>query len=301
MLNAYIAQQKIAQSIENDNERLTHGTCILRSLLQIAAITSLEILIKKTPFPENNEQVVTLANRFFNPPDSLPIEILDASTPTIRSLVSDSFNLGWYKGDKASKPNLVASLQEWLAFRNNKLAHGALSTEDIKEWAPKTLAIIDHCLKCFSDFLPQTNNNELVTNIDSDSLLITTPLVYENHLIIIKKVVNRKGIWQIEVQTLNRERSFQGTVDLPRNSVFETINSNNKDRFSLREVSFNGKSSSIFSNVPARQTNTFVGREKEVASLTEWINDEEDTKYCLIYGDGGIGKTTLALEFLRAC
>ena len=28
----------------------------------------------------------------------------------------------------------------------------------------------------------------------------------------------------------------------------------------------------------------------------EWV-DDEDSRYCLVYGDGGYGKTTLVLEF----
>lgn len=50
--------------------------------------------------------------------------------------------------------------------------------------------------------------------------------------------------------------------------------------------------------VPERITQDFVGRSKEMKELIEWFNDV-DSRSCLIYGDGGIGKTTLALEFLH--
>lgn len=55
----------------------------------------------------------------------------------------------------------------------------------------------------------------------------------------------------------------------------------------------------MFSNVPVRQTSIFEGRSKELKALTEWMNEPDESKYCLIFGDGGIGKTTLALEFLN--
>lgn len=40
----------------------------------------------------------------------------------------------------------------------------------------------------------------------------------------------------------------------------------------------------------------FTGRRKELQELADWA-DDEDSRACLVYGDGGIGKTTLVLEF----
>lgn len=50
--------------------------------------------------------------------------------------------------------------------------------------------------------------------------------------------------------------------------------------------------------IPYKQTDTFEGREKEINELREWWNDK-DSRTCLVFGDGGIGKTTLVLEFLN--
>jgi tetratricopeptide (TPR) repeat protein len=49
--------------------------------------------------------------------------------------------------------------------------------------------------------------------------------------------------------------------------------------------------------LPERTTDTFTGREAEIAKLWDWYNDEGN-RACLVYGDGGIGKTTLVMEFL---
>lgn len=300
MINLYVAQRNLAQSIDNDTDRLSYSICILRSLLQLAAITSLEIIEKRTPFPENNEQIPVLAHKFSRPLDSLPIEILDESTPIIRSLINNSFNHGWYKGEKTLSPGLAQTLQEWLAFRNDKIGHGALSTKDSNEWAPKTLNIIDHCIECFSDFLPKIGSDgKQKSYIASEEIQISIPMTYENQPIVIKRIHKRKGIWQMEFQTLSRENSLSRATDLPNTSFFETLSSNSKDKFSLREVPFKRQMASIYNNIPSRQTDIFVGRNKEIDRLTEWINDEDGVKYCLIYGEGGIGKTTLALEFLN--
>ena len=50
--------------------------------------------------------------------------------------------------------------------------------------------------------------------------------------------------------------------------------------------------------LPERLTDTFTGREEKLAELRDWFNDL-DSWACMVFGDGGVGKTTLILEFLH--
>lgn len=50
--------------------------------------------------------------------------------------------------------------------------------------------------------------------------------------------------------------------------------------------------------LPSRLTNDFTGRENELSELLDWLDDTE-SRACMLYGDGGIGKTTLAVEFIH--
>jgi tetratricopeptide (TPR) repeat protein len=50
--------------------------------------------------------------------------------------------------------------------------------------------------------------------------------------------------------------------------------------------------------IPNRLTTDFTGRDKELADLVDWLDDTE-SRACMLYGDGGIGKTTLAVEFIH--
>lgn len=50
--------------------------------------------------------------------------------------------------------------------------------------------------------------------------------------------------------------------------------------------------------VPERLTDDFTGRERELEELRDWLEDTE-SRACMLYGDGGIGKTTLAIEFVQ--
>ncbi len=50
--------------------------------------------------------------------------------------------------------------------------------------------------------------------------------------------------------------------------------------------------------LPDKLTNSFTGRDYELKELSDWI-DDLDSRASLLYGDGGIGKTTLAVEFIH--
>ena len=85
---------------------------------------------------------------------------------------------------------------------------------------------------------------------------------------------------------------------MPSDTIFDVGVELGSLRFGLKDVEVGDRVQSIYYNVPVRQTDTFEGRTKELDTLKEWMEDE-DTRFCLIYGDGGYGKTTLALEFLN--
>lgn len=50
--------------------------------------------------------------------------------------------------------------------------------------------------------------------------------------------------------------------------------------------------------LPDRLTQHFTGRIKELVELEDWL-DDLDSRACMLIGDGGIGKTTLAIEFVH--
>lgn len=51
-------------------------------------------------------------------------------------------------------------------------------------------------------------------------------------------------------------------------------------------------------SMPDRKTDSFTGRLSQIDELLEWYEDE-GARACLVYGDGGFGKTTLAIEFVH--
>lgn len=55
-----------------------------------------------------------------------------------------------------------------------------------------------------------------------------------------------------------------------------------------------------FVHIPDRlaSTDVFTGRAKEMSALADWA-DDPDSRKCMVWGDGGVGKTTLVVEFLH--
>lgn len=299
MRNLFEAQLMVAESLPSNSEKFNYLSSILRSLYQIAAVTALEIIQELTPDAVDNAALGAFAKRFNQPTDGLPVEILEVATPVIRSYVARTYCTGWFERDSTYGDTLAAVASAWVAFRNKKPGHGVLSKADIDEWAPKLTVLVVRSLKCFGETLPSIFADTLRVSVGSSDLLIKTPLLRDGSAVVISGVESRKGIWKFEGQTLAWNRSDSFTVDLPEGSVFEELESNFPSKFSVIDLEFEGRRHSVFSNIPVRQTSIFEGRSKELRALTEWLNEPEESRFCLIFGDGGIGKTTLALEFLN--
>lgn len=300
MRNLYESQLAVTDQLESSSEKINHLCSVLRSLFQVAAVTALEIVREQTPEVLDNAALGAFAKRFNQPTDGLPVEILEVATPVIRSYVSRTYHSGWFERDPEHGNTLAAEALAWVKFRNKKPAHGVLSKADADEWAPKLAALLRRSLACFSNTLPRVVDvDSLEVSLGSSELMLKTPLVYAGLPVVISSVETRKGIWKFEGQTLAWDKSDSFTVDLPEGSVFEELESNFPSKFDVIELEFDGGKYSVFSNVPVRQTSTFEGRSKELEALTAWMNEPDESKFCLIFGDGGIGKTTLALEFLN--
>lgn len=300
MRNLFETQQAVADQLTSSSEKVNYLCSVLRSLLQVAAVTALEVIREQTPASVDNAALGAFAKRFSQPTDGLPVEILEVATPVIRGFVSRTYHTGWFEQDPAHGRPLAADVSAWVAFRNKKPAHGVLSKADADEWAPKLSVLLSRCLACFGDSLPRvTVANTLKVTIASSELTVKTPLLRTGLPVVISAVDSRKGLWKLEGQTLSWDKSDTFTVDLPVGSVFEELESNFPSKFTVIELEHDGAKHSVFSNVPVRQTSTFEGRAKELKALRDWMNEPEESKSCLIHGDGGFGKTTLTLEFLN--
>jgi hypothetical protein len=301
MRKIYSKEIIFAGRLESKAERFQYFTSILRSILQSATVCSFEIVIKMTPAGDEDPRVADLIQRFRQPSDGLPLEALDILIPIVRSYVSKTFMTGWFeKGFISSNDEgLASNLMQFIEFRNKRPAHGVLDQNDIKSWCEKLELLAKDCLEIFSPHLPDVENNgSLKVSVGDLQLTLETPLVFNNSALVINKINSRKAIWRMYCQCLSWENASEITLDVGEHNLFSSVKKP-LDKFVATDVIFDLNKVSIINNIPVRQTNTFVGRAKEIKKLAVWLDDTEDSRYCLIYGDGGFGKTTLTLEFFN--
>lgn len=298
MRSLFEAQQAVVAQLESSSDKFSYLGSILRSLFQTAAVTALEIVRELTPDPLENADLAALARRFDKPSDGLPVEVLDLVTPIIRAHVHRTYHAGWFERDDQHGDTLASAATAWVSFRNRKPGHGVVSKADMDEWTPKLSQILQRSLDCFAETLPRAEAGGLKVRIGNQDFGLRTPLVRDGCPIVVSGVAPRKGVWRLQGQTLDWAASDSFSADLAQGSVFAEFEASSTDKFGVVAVEFEGQQRSVFSNVPVRQTSTFEGRAQELEKLMAWINDPEE-RLLLIYGDGGFGKTTLALEFLN--
>ncbi|CAB3810210.1 hypothetical protein LMG28614_07229 [Paraburkholderia ultramafica] len=299
MYKIYEAQLHEATFSQSDSQKLSYLSSVMRSLLQSLALSTFEIALRMTPAKDDNTVIRGLLDRFAQPADGLPLEALDVLIPIVRSNVAKTYMVGWFEKSAHSDHPIVSQLLEWIEFRNRKPAHGVLDAKTTAHWADRLDKLIRCVLTAFSSALPKVQHDGTPTlDVAGSPLPLSTLLVVSGHAIVISKVVSRKGIWKIHGQLLSWTDAREITLDLGSANIF-AVDDTPVEKFRLAELTVSEKSTSIFHNVPVRQTDTFVGRKKELDKLEKWIEDVVDSRMCLVHGDGGFGKTTLALQFFN--
>lgn len=297
MKTIYQQHLELAKSITNDSERLTFLTAVLRSVLQLAVISSFEIAKKFTPHDESD--MAELAERFCKPADGMPLQIIDSLAPFLRAYVDKTLYHGWFEITKLAPIPLSKQLIEWVAFRNKHPGHGVVDNPTAKVWADKTDNLINTCLHVFSSIIPSiSETGEIRLNKMPGEPLLSTPVTSKRQAIVITGVTARHGIWKLRGQALSNTNAEEISATLPDDNIFSSRNIKSAGSYDLSYIVSKNKDHSFYHNIPVRQTDTFEGREPELELLREWF-DDKGSRYCGVYGDGGYGKTTLVLEFLN--
>ena len=292
MKEIYKEHLRTAEKLTADAEKLNFLTSVLRSVLQSVVVTSFEVI---NAFAPNDEiDLKGYFNRFEKPSDGLPLEILDSVVPFLRNYTNKQFLNGWFENKKLS-----VQIRKWVEFRNLMQAHGVIDEKTCSHWSKQTSELVKLCLQVFDSAIPNLNDSDnLQLGADFQNLKLKTPLAYNKQAIVISGISARKGVWKLKGQVLSLENAELFTKDLPDDSVFVNPDQHSVDSFEITEIETDTNEYIFLENIPVRQTSTFEGRALEIEALTDWLSDH-DSRMCLIYGDGGYGKTTLVLEFLN--
>lgn len=277
-------------SISSVIEKCNALFSLIRSLTQVIALTSLDISISILRL-EEDERLTDFIDRIQKPSDGLPYEILDYLVPKFRTDIDERFMDGWF--EKKDNIRLADELRNFIEFRNSSAGHGVLDLKKSEEWAPKLISLSSRILEVCERLIPSVDNKLKVI----DEHKISIPLLYQEEPFVIISIKQRKGLWRLKGQTLNITDSEEFSFGLNNSRIFNIERINTNRGYDLVEIN-NESNDILFHNIPVRQTDSFHGRNKELNTLTEWYSDV-DSRVCLIYGDGGYGKTTFILESLN--
>lgn len=201
---------------------------------------------------------------------------------------------------RVSKANIETIILAFIRARNNGVeGHGLPGEYDAKA----DIALIKELVFRVAPFLPIADKDGLTLSLpklgDRQSIPLRTLRLFDGHPVCYRKL-RRSSAGRIQVDAqiqrtlLTREDLTYEVenflLELPRPLSLE---------YNVFETSWSEKWNP-FVHIPERlaSTNEFTGRESELEALADWA-DDTDSRKCMIYGDGGIGKTTLVVEFLH--
>ncbi|MCO7262929.1 AAA family ATPase [Dickeya zeae] len=295
MQRFYLAELERVKNLQNKSDKLLHLNNIIRSLQQTISISLLQVVTNLVD--SYGDDITGFIDRYQKPNDSLPREIIEKSLPLLNSIQTTSYFSSWY--DQKEKSGLSRRLLEWIEFRNNVFSHGSISKEDIEIWSIKQMVLVNDLLEGMSILVPKVNKNAFLIDIYNEEIYVDFPLLYNNKCIVISSVVSKKGLFKLNLQTLDWDEKLRITVDIFDDNILNNKNLSPSPRFTWSSQIVGGEDNSFCHNIPKRQTTNFVGRQPEIEILKEWMCDF-DYRSCIIYGDGGFGKTTFLLEFFNS-
>lgn len=255
---------------------------VFRSILAYAATSAITIV--ENLKDESNEGILAeCASKLLRPSDGDFVFILDSLLPIMWANQMQHSTTTWFSEG-------VSKLCNQIIFeRNNRLGHGVFDRTTASK-SPELLTQIETILNCLKSLIPESKDGKLI--IGSADFPIPLP---SDDLYCVREISKRANGWRVRYQLLDIDDSTEQILFLTPSSMLPQLVAANRSILMSKKVSDGWTPMFV---LPNRQTSIFLGRSHELDHLVEWW-DDEFSRVCLIYGEGGIGKTTLALEFLN--
>jgi len=274
----------------------------IRSLLQTACICALEhgyaVLddLEQTALPQ-------LAMDIRSPSDGLFPRLLTTVLPLIRQAGWSSCCTPWFQPTSEISSPLLHRVELWVKHRNDHPGHGVVAENtmvDAMTWLPLLARDLATGL---ADLLPAVDGKGILTILPPDvesPRKIVTLRFHDNSPVVIRSMVMKGASWRVSYQTLDLRNSKNSFFEIEDSAPLFMLTRCETHRYRTCCVEIGGESIQWkpLVSLPTKQTTAFSGRTSELEALREWL-DDVDSRVCNVYGEGGIGKTTLVLELLN--
>lgn len=251
-------------------------------------------------------------------PEGIELPLNEARKPTdggIVSAVSELLvvaeNLGWknvtsswwetsneqrpcWRLHDGGRKNVDGLLSSFARRRNNGIGHGLPGNYDSEADIDMLLFVLERIGHVIPEYLPATNRL-LISGGGHSAELQSLRLVNGNPLLLrsIKSIGDGRARAAAQMLAANWEVSDHS---FECDDVLGKVPS--CDIPTLNFISTYDAKWNPLGRIPDKSTLEFAGRELEMARIAEWFGDT-GSRACLMFGDGGVGKTTLLIEFLH--
>lgn len=308
MKDRLLALLEESRGLASDAERRNAHIAILRMLLQHSCLTLVEVILEKRRRSKRQDighQRLPL-DSLYSPADgtlfSALLEMLViAANENLsnynRALWLDCSNerACWRLLQSTEKRNAERLISTLIVLRNDGVeGHGLPGENDIDAEYDALAFIIDAVSPVLPNMTASGSRYEFVLP-NNETYQLKTLRPFDGNLTCYRSI--RKGTPGICIFKVQIERGWFVREDTSYEApdIFDSQHTGEALKYEIRR-SYNAEWSPL-ALIPDRLTADFTGREREIEELTEWANDL-GSRACMLYGDGGIGKTTLAVEFV---
>jgi hypothetical protein len=274
--------------VAHNRETETRLLALNRSILQSITLSAFEAQLA---FGDANPTGIRgLASLLLYPNDSAYAAVLDSMQPFLASEGITSFR-------RDNWAPLRQRLNHWAKLRND-FAHDVIAGDVLPQRIDFQLALAESLLSHCGQLLPNpTAKKSLVLEFTKRRKLDLTLTQWIDDAPGYVRQFRRSGSqWTAHGSLLNFQRSGRFERPLPSGNALDRVLGDSCEEFIEHRIADgSGEFRSLLTNLPIRQTEDFFGRHEELQNLRDWYYCETRPNYTL-FGQGGVGKTTTALE-----